>query len=342
MQRKRRIALFALATLLAAVLAALGWFLLPAGDPIFHGKRESEWLTNIVYGESKARIQQWRDFGPEGLRVLERGLEPGRGYRYRQFYRRYAYKLPRFMLNLLPSPATDKSYSTRMCVISLLSEMDTNAWPAWRAAARALEDEQDGVRQSAISFFTQREDDSALLNRMPPRDKKSLLPRFLRGLEDPSNWGLRNNAAIALRYYPEERQVVAPALAKALADAQPQVRLIAADSLNRIDPIAASRAGVVKVLAAIVVHPDDQIAGRAPSVLRHCRNDADEAVAALLKGLHSTNSLVSSSSVWALEAFPSHADSILPELRKAAERTDHAGGYAKQAVKKLEARQAAQ
>ena len=338
MQRKRRIAFFALATLVAAVLTALAWFFLPAGDPIFHGKRESEWLTNIVYGESKARIQQWRDFGPEGLRVLERGLEPGRGYRYRKFYRRYAYKLPRSIVRLLPSPATDKSYSTRMCVISLLSDMDTNAWPAWRAAARALEDEQDGVRQSAISFFTWREDDSALLNQMLPRDKKAILPHFLRAVED-SDWGIRNNAALALRYYPEEKQVVAPALAKALADAEPPVRLVAAESLNRIDPIAASRAGVVKVLAAIVLHPDDQIAGRAPSILRHCRNDADEAVAALLKGLHSTNSLVSSSSVWALEAFPSHADSILPELRKAAERTDHAGGYAKQAVKKLEGRQ---
>src|SRR5688572_413097 len=263
MRRKRRICLFALAMLLAAVLA-LAWFLLPHRDRMFRGKPESEWITNIVYGvqlsdaESKAQVQQWRDFGPEGLRMLERGLEPSDGYRYRKFYRRYVYKFPRFIVRLLPSPATDKSYSTRMCVISLLSRMDTNAWPAWRAAARALEDEQDGVRQSAISFFTRREDDSALLNRMPPRDKKSLLPRFLRGLEDPSNWGLRNNAALALRYYPEEKQTVAPALAKALADAQPQVRLIAADSLNRIDPIAASRAGVVKVLAAIVVHPDDQ------------------------------------------------------------------------------------
>src|SRR5688572_11999419 len=134
MQRKRRIALFALAILLASFLVALAWFFLPAGDPIFHGKRESEWLTNIVYGESKARIQQWRDFGPEGLRVLERGLKPSREYRYRKYYRRYAYKLPRFLVRLLPSPSVDKSYSTRMCVISLLSAMDTNAWPAWRAA----------------------------------------------------------------------------------------------------------------------------------------------------------------------------------------------------------------
>jgi hypothetical protein len=336
--RKRRICLFALATVLAAALA---WFFLPARDPIFHGKPESEWLTNIVYGESKAQVQQWRGFGPEGLRVLERALKPSREYRYRKYYRRYAYKLPRFIVRLLPSPSADKSYSTRMCVLDLLKRMDKDGWPAWRSVARALEDDDDGIRLSAISFFSWREDDSALLNQMAPRDKKAILPHFLRGLEDP-DWGIRNNAALALRYYPEERQVVVPALSNALADAEPPVRLVAAESLIRIDPIAASRAGVVKALAALVVHTDDQIAGSAASALRRCRNDADEAVAALLKGLQSTNSYVSSSCVGSLESFPGHADSILPELRRAAERTDHAGGYAKQAVKKLEARQATQ
>jgi len=342
MWRKRSIGLFALATLLTAVLASVIWlFFMPGRDPLFHGRPESQWITNIVYGvqlsdaESKAQVQQWRNFGPEGLRVLERGLDQTPGRRYRKFYRRYAHKLPRFMISLLPSPAMDKSYSTRMCVLDLLKRMDKDAWPVWRTVARALDDEDDGIRMSAISFFTWREDDSAFLNQMAPRDKKAILPRFLRGMED-SDWGLRNNAALALRYYPEEKQAVVPALAKALADAEPHVRLVAAESLNRIDPIEASRAGVVKALAALVVHPDDQIAGSAASALRRCRNDADEAVGALLKALHSTNNYVSSSAVWSLEAFPGHADIILPEMRKAAERKDHAGGYARKAVKNLE------
>src|SRR5262245_61054889 len=95
MQRKWRIGLFALATLLAAALAALVWFFLPERDRMFHGKRESEWVTNIVYGmqltddQNKAQAQRWRDFGPEGLRVLERGLEPSGGHRYRKLYRSY-------------------------------------------------------------------------------------------------------------------------------------------------------------------------------------------------------------------------------------------------------------
>ena len=36
-------------------------------------------------------------------------------------------------------------------------------------------------------------------------------------------------------------------------------------------------------------------------------------------------------------AFPNHADTIIPELRKAAERKDNVGGYARAAVKRLEA-----
>ena len=345
MRRKRRIGLFALATLLAAGVATLAWFFLPERDRMFHGKPESQWVTNIVYGmqlsddQSKAQAQRWRDFGPEGLRVLERGLEPSRGHRYRKLYRRYAPKLPRSIVGLLPAPAMDHSPGTRMCVLSLLCRMETNAWPAWRAAARALEDENDGVRQWALNFFTWHEDDSTFLNHMPAHDKKTVLPLFLRALNSRGNWGLPNNAALALRYYAEEKQVVVPALTKALGHPQPYVRLTVAESLNRVDPAAASQAGVVKALEALVLQPDDQIAGRAASALRNCRNDADEAVAALIKGLHSTNTYVSCSAVWSLESFPTHADTIIPELRKAAERKDTAAGYAKNAIKNLESRQ---
>ena len=344
MQRKRRIGLFALATLLAAILAVIAWFLLPNRDPMFHGKPDSEWVTNIVYGmqlsddQSKAQVQQWRDFGPEGLRVLERALEPSRGFRYRQFHRRYGWKLPRWVHNLLPDASMDKSSGTRMCVLSLLCRMETNAWPAWRGAARALEDENDSVRQWAASFFTWHENDSAFLNHMPTRDKKTVLPLFLRNVETARSWP-RNNAAVALRYYREEKARVIPVLAQALGDTEPYVRLTAVESLNHIDAEAASRAGVVKVLGVLVTDPNDQIGGRAASALRNCRMDADEAVAALIKGLHSTNSYVCSSAVWSLESFPSHADTILPELQKEVERKDTAGGWVRGAVKNLESRQ---
>jgi hypothetical protein len=197
--------------------------------------------------------------------------------------------------------------------MSLLCRMETNAWPVWRAAARTLEDENDGVRQMAINFFTSPENDSAFLNQMPAGEKKKLLPVFLRALNSGGS-GVCNNAAIALRYYPEEKPVVVPALAKALSDPQPFARLTVAESLTRMDPTAASQAGVAKVLAALVVHEEDQIAARAASALRKCHDDADEAVAALIKALHRSNSYVSSSAslfkpsqTTAIQSFPNCA-----------------------------------
>jgi HEAT repeat protein len=97
------------------------------------------------------------------------------------------------------------------------------------------------VRQIAITFFTSGEDEHSLLNQMRPRAKRDLLPEFVRAMQD-ANWGVRNNAAIALRYYPEEAQVVVPVLVKALQDPDLRVRRLAAEALRRVDPAAAAKA----------------------------------------------------------------------------------------------------
>lgn len=345
MQRKGRIWLFALAMVMAVLVGAVAWLMLPPRDPMFRGKPESEWIKGVVYGmqlsdsENKAQAQRWRELGPDGLRILENGLKPAPGRTYRKLYRRYAGKLPQFMVRLLPSPPTDKLAGTRITVADLLSRMREDARPAWRAVARAMEDENDGVRQIAITFFTSPEDKTAFLNHMPARDKQELLPLFMRALKDGPNWGLRNNAALALRYYPEKAPEVTPALAVALRDTEPYVRLTASESLNDVDIAAAKKAGVVTVLAGLVTNANDQVAGRAAFALRGCTNDADSAVAVLIQALHSTNTYVGCNAVWSLEwCFPTHADAIIPELKKAAERKDNVGGYARSAIKNLESR----
>jgi len=316
-------------------------------DPIFHGKPESQWITNIVYGmslsedQNKEQVQRWRDFGPAGLRVLERGLDVNRGGKYRKFYSRLTRILPNSVMRLLPAPQRQADQGARQCVLDLLRRMGEDAHPAWTAVARALADENRSVRQLAITYFTHPENDKAFLNQMPARDKEKLLPLFIRALEDnhPAQSGLRNNAALALKYYPEHALLVTPALLKALQDPSPNVRLRCAEALNRVDPVAGSKAGAVTVVAQLLSNPDYQVSGQAAYALRQFQHDADLAVTALIEALHGTNrAVVGASAVWSLQwAFPSHTNRTIPELRKAGELKDNAGGYARSAVQFLEA-----
>ncbi len=133
-----------------------------------------------------------------------------------------------------------------------------------------------------------------------------------------------------MKYYPEQAPLVAPALVKTLQDPSPYVRLMAAEALNRVDADAAKKAGAVTVMIPLLKDPDNQVASRAAFALRQFQNDAEAAVTALIEALHSTNSNVGCDAVWSLEwAFPQHADRIIPELRKAAERKDNVGSYAR-------------
>src|SRR6266849_1546668 len=188
----------------------------------------------------------------------------------------------------------------------------------------------------AISFFTSPENENSFLNQMDKKEKRRLLPDFIHALEDNSNSGLRNNAALALRYYPEQRQIVAPVLVKALQDAIPQVRLLAAEGLNRVDPDAAEKAGAIAVVIEVLKEPDDQVAYRAAEFLREFQRQPELAVPAIIESLQNTNTLVACTALWSLQQFKHHADTIIPALKKAAQREDIVGGWAKTALKPLE------
>ena len=187
-----------------------------------------------------------------------------------------------------------------------------------------------------LTRFTGPEDHTALLNNLPSAEKRRLLPSFVRSLESPSNWGLRNNAALALRYYENDGRAAVPALVTALKDASPNVQIYAAQALNRISPIDARKARAVSVVTKVLAHPDDQVASKAADVLRDF-SDEPEALSGLVNALRSTNTLVACSAVWALERrFQKHAPAVLPALQEAAQRKDNVAGYARSALKHLD------
>jgi len=197
-----------------------------------------------------------------------------------------------------------------------------DAQAAAPAVGQALRDEDESVRAIAIGFFTDTEDEDALLNQLAARQKQKLLPDFVRALESGRDWGLRNNAALALRYYPEDRSVVVPALADALSDPVPQVRMVAAESLHGIAPDAIAREGVVLVVISILREPDDQIASRAARLLGEMAENPDLTVPALVESVQGTNRLVASSAASALGRFPEYSDLIVPVLLQAYQDTN--------------------
>ena len=339
----KRSAIIAFGIVLTLLLGVITWRLSLPQEPLFHDRPESEWIKGIVYpvGLSQAQVQEqiqrWRDFGPEGLQVLARALDrPPAGRRYRNCYERLSKVLPYSLMRHLRTPGPRISGGPRHCVVVLLDQMGRDAWPVWPSVARMLADEDDFVRQSAINFFTA--NDGEFLKEKP-REKKKLLPLFIKNLQDTTigNWGLRNNAAIALKYYPDHAAIAAPALTKALQDPAPHVRLRAAEALRRVDPESAKKAGAVKVVIPIAQESDDQLASQAVSALGDFQNEPELAVPALIEALRATNTLVACTAVWTLDrAFHNEAKLIIPEIKKAAERNDSVAGYAKNALRDLE------
>ncbi len=342
MKSKKRSLLMAL---LVALLGGAAWLLLPSRDPLFHGRPESEWIKSIEYIGDDQQIKQWREFGPEGVGVLVRGLENANHSLerfYRKTYNRIAPRLPGALFRWLPAPKKDSIHGTRMCVVSLLSRLGKDARLATPAMTRVLKYEDADVRTIAMAFFTLPEDENALLSQMEAKEKRKLLPDFIRAAEaKDANWELRHNAAFALKYYPEQWETAGPVLANALKDPVQWVRQCAAESLNHVARDRMVKARVVPLIIGVLKDPNDQIACRAAQLLGEMRQEPALAVPALIQSLENTNSLVAWTAAQALVKFEEQAEIIIPALEKTAKRTDHAGGPAKWALKQLDSQGAA-
>jgi hypothetical protein len=304
-----------------------------AREPIFRGKTESYWITNIVYRGADEQIDQWRSFGFEGVQLLTRNLDRGAGWQltYRKLYRRYAARVPGVLVHLFPDPVDNRA--TRMCVLSLLTSLssrETNiARLAEPAVARAMTDDNPSLRQIAVGFY-----DGMFRQHMDAEVKKARLRDFLRLAQDDDHW-VRGNAAIALSYFPDEAAAVAPVLVKILPEPHPHLQLTIARSLVRVDREAAAKAGVAAVAVDHLKDPEKrfqnpalqrwdgwEIARQAAEVLGELHAEPAVSVPALVEGIGATNREIAIASFRALVKFADQSPDVLPVLRKAAERED--------------------
>jgi HEAT repeat protein len=286
-----------LAILLLALAGVLGWHSLVPRDRLLHGKREREWIKSIKYEWDPVQIQEWKALGPDGLHLLARTLDRGRLYRrtYRWMMPRLPGRVNALLYPLLPKPSD--SHATRMCVIFLLSNLGKDAKPVEPAIARALRDDDEGVRLSALGCYEE------LPEVMSDNEKLARLPELLRAAQDRDE-NIRNNAAVALRWYAGHGAEVAPVLIKGLHDPYIHGRMQMAKALARVDLPAGLKAGLVPVVIEILKNPDDQVAYQAAELLGEMGAQPELAVPALAAAAQSTNTLVASTAKRALMRFP--------------------------------------
>ena len=329
--KKHRRTLVAGLLLVAGVVAVS--LLIGSGEPTFRGKPESYWITNIVYNGPDKEIERWRGFGLEGVNLLTQYLDRGSGWQvtYRKLYRRFAPRTPGVLVRLCPEPVDNRA--TRMCVLNLLNSLssrDTNiARLAEPTVARAMADDNPSLRQSAVGFY-----DGMFRQHMDAKVKKARLRDFLRLAQDDDHW-VRGNAAIALSFFRDEAETVAPVLIKVLPEPHLQIQLTIAQSLARVDREAAAKAGVAAIAATSLKDPDGiipnpaahpwsrwEIARQAAEVLGELHAEPAVSVPALVEGIGATNREIAIASFRALVKFVDQSPDVLPVLRKAAERKD--------------------
>ncbi|MDB6125248.1 MAG: domain containing protein [Pedosphaera sp.] len=306
---------------IVAVLSVLAGLIIRSHEPVFHGKPESYWFTNITYNAASDEIKQWESFGPEGIRFLIRGLNKGNNPLERAYFNTWP-KLPSFLRNQLPQPVD--ATSIRMQSVDMLGRLKSDPKIVVPALVHALKiEKRDSVRMIEIAFF-----EADILHGME-KERHELLPIFIGAMQSSSS-GMRNNAALALRLYPDHADVVAPVLVKGLSDSDPGVCLVSAKSLNQIDPQALVKAGGVTTLANLLKSPDDQIAMRAARSLGEIGKEPDSAIPALLEMAQGTNYNIATSSIGGLAGFKSQAKAAVPFLVSTLKHKDGRMRYAAQ------------
>jgi hypothetical protein len=242
------------AVIIVALATIIIWRVRHDQNAFFRGKRESDWVKEIVYNGDTQQTEQWRSFGLEGVRMLGRALDEGR--LYRRIYRGLAYRCNGLFWKYFPAPAD--TYRTQLGAAYVLDMLGQDAKGAEPAIARALKDEAVGVRLEALACYLH------LLGQMDQGTKRRRLPGFLRAMHDKEA-GIRNNAAMVLKFYPEQADLVVPVLVVALEDPVPCVRIQAGESLVRVKP--AERARALAAVLPLTTNQDSQVAIQAKGAL---------------------------------------------------------------------------
>lgn len=223
---------------LVAGLGAIAWQVLARREPGLHGKPESFWINSLTNAFTFADFATWRALGPERVPILLKALEKQPGPVERS-YAKLLPKLPAFLQTRLPVPADYAGIRHGASFMLGLPEPGTKI--PLLPLTRAFTDQDWGVRMNVLCCFYY-----VVLPNSGMADREQILSLLLAAAHD-SKLEVRMSAVACLDLYKDQPERVIPVLTKALADDDPDVRIRAAMSLNKIDPAIAEKAGAVAV-----------------------------------------------------------------------------------------------
>jgi hypothetical protein len=266
---------------------------------LIQGKTEAQWIKSIVYFGDDAQTKRWHALGPRGIRMLVRAIKPPP--------------------NGISEEQAIASRDTRMRAASLLSQLGNYAKSAIPDIIKQIKIEKNGsVLAIELGYF------EGPLQTMSQKDKAALFPELLRALQSDAS-SARNNALVALQYYPDQTDIVIPLIINALQDRSPMVRVMAIKALIQVDPQNAAKTNFVSVLAGCVTGPTGDTPG-APNdavlMLGELHREPDIALPALIQALQSADSYIRANSAYALGRFGGQAKPAVPALTKALQDSD--------------------
>lgn len=266
---------------------------------MIQGKTESEWINSIVYFGDDKQLKLWHSLGPQGIQMLLRALKPPSAE--------------------LPEAQAEIKRVTRMRVASVLSQLSSyklgdgvkSVIPEIINDIKIEKD--DGVLGNELSIFEE------VIKSASKSEKAALFPELLRALQRDDS-SVRNNALVALQFYPDQAAMVVPLMVKSLQDDSPLVRLMAIKALIKIAPENDARSNFVSILVGCVTGPPGDsptAANGAVVMLGTLHREPNLAVPILIQKLQSPDTYLRQNSAAALGRFGDQAQSAIPALQLA-------------------------
>ncbi|HEX5219439.1 MAG TPA: HEAT repeat domain-containing protein [Verrucomicrobiae bacterium] len=297
--KRKRLALCLVVATTAIVLVTVS-FSSPVPDPLYEGKKLSEWMDALAAQKPSRFDEAVRALGTNALPCVVRNLA-WNDSRLRQKYGDLRAKLPQTIQNLLPKP---KPLLQRVHGANTFHYIGTNSLPA---AIALLRHPSSTVRESAAWGI------SSLRRQSMVADQA--IPALTAALDD-EEFGVRFQAVSAFQEIGAAGSNAVPAITKILvstAQSDSYTGAAAARALGKIGPPAES---ALPALKAALLSPNSYLRGHAAVAIWRVSGDVETALPVLLLEIPNESEHSKWDWIIALGEMGPQAKAAVPQLKR--------------------------